>query len=773
MKLSDFYEGLDDISKEILHFLAIFYEKIDEKDLIALIVKMWGGGTSQEKIILLEKRLKELKKTNVLKVSSKWVVLSDTYKNVILYKAVEDEYWRKNAKNVIQTKFPFGGGYYYDLSKPRFVRELRYAFYTGDITLFSDAINKFRYSNLESTTFWEDFYKELSEYVFSAEWLGKMPFEMINQIIYHRIVEIQIGLSAGMPELISVLEELVEMRRGDYNLTAELLYPMLLAGNFTGIRDIIAKLPVRFEKFIYAAIVAEIEGKSQEATPLFEEALKMFRKQIGSKTKFFPGFHLAFYILNGYRTKGISFGEEAANMPAKSYAWGTVEHILEVLILHFSNRKKEAVVRLNELAIKSDFQKFAWFLASAWSSQDVKVSHNVIITLFEQCKKNGLNWLAWELSNILKKQEGNNKETDAFYYRFIKEQGTSTPLIQTIVEPDSWELALMKLEKIAEKITGKENVPVAKATRLTWQMKIDSRFISIEPVEQVFGKNGWSSGKAVALKRLLSGGVKSMTSQDFDVAECIEEQYANSGWYYKTTLGINVDNAMPLLVDHPLLFLDNSSGTPLQLVKAKPSLQISVQQKGYLVTLTKYVYSNEHIGIIKETPTRYAVVKFDAEYRNVLKAFDDNEVLFPLNAKDKLLAVAEKLTTIIDIHSPLLAESENIPEVEADSRLHLHLLPVGEGFQVETLAKPFQSVPPYFKPGDGEGLVVGNPGEVRSKTRRNLKAEKAALKELIQQTEILQLVKPKQGIWNLESTEQCLEMLVQLEPLVREEKNIS
>ncbi len=67
MKLSDYYEGLDDISKEILHFLAIFHEKIDEKDLIALIVKMWGGGTSQEKIVQLEKRLKELKKTNVLK----------------------------------------------------------------------------------------------------------------------------------------------------------------------------------------------------------------------------------------------------------------------------------------------------------------------------------------------------------------------------------------------------------------------------------------------------------------------------------------------------------------------------------------------------------------------------------------------------------------------------------------------------------------------------------------------------------------------------------
>lgn len=769
MKLSDYYEGLDEISKEILHFLAIYHEKIDEKDLIALIVKMWGGGTSQEKISLLEKRLKEIKKTNVVKVSGKWLVLSDTYKNVLLYKAVEDESWRKTARLVINVKYPFGGGYYYDLSKPRFVRELRFSFYTGDVSLYSDCINKFRFQTVESN-FWEDFYKDLSEYVFSSEWLGKMPFEMINLVIFHKNLEIQKGLSGGIKEVIQILKELVLMRHGDYNLKAEMLYPMLLAGDFNGIRGVVAELPVRHEKFLYAAIISEIEGRSSQAAPLFEEALKLYRKKIGSKTKFFPGFSMAFYILNGFRIKGISFVEEAASIPAKSFVWGTVEHTLEVLILHFSNKKREAVSRLNELSIKYDFQKFAWFLASTWTNQDVKVSHHVLITLFEQCKNAGLAWIAWELSAILKKSGAGNKETDTFYERFIKEQGANTPLIQTIVEPENWELALMKLEKIADKISGKESVPVAKTTRLTWQIKIDSRFISIEPVEQVFGKNGWSSGKAVALKRLLSGGVKSMTSQDFAVAECIEEQYANSGWYYKTTLGINVDNAMPLLVDHPLLFLDNSSGTPLQLVKAKPSLQISVQQKGYLVSLTKYTYSNEHIGILKETPTRYVVVKFDSEYRNVLKAFDDHEVLFPLNTKEQLLAVAGKLATIVEIHSPLLAESENIPEVVADSRLHLHLLPVGEGFQAETFVKPFVTVSPYFKPGEGEALVIGNPGDIRSKTRRDFKLEKAALKELLENTEILKSVKSKHGIWNLESAENCLQMLVQLEPLVKEER---
>ena len=140
----------------------------------------------------------------------------------------------------------------------------------------------------------------------------------------------------------------------------------------------------------------------------------------------------------------------------------------------------------------------------------------------------------------------------------------------------------------------------------------------------------------------------------------------------------------------------------------------------------------------------------------------------PEKGAEQLKEAITGLANFIQVQSAF--EDENLPTVQADSRPCVHLLPIGNSFHVEVYVKPFLDIPPYVKPGEGEPYLIAPVKGVRTATNRNLKAEAANLKALRERVEVLKKRRPSSGIWELEDAETCLQLLLELRPLLEAEE---
>ena len=78
---------------------------------------------------------------------------------------------------------------------------------------------------------------------------------------------------------------------------------------------------------------------------------------------------------------------------------------------------------------------------------------------------------------------------------------------------------------VAEKVQGKNDAKTAaiNETRVAWLLNFERK--EIQPVEQKFGKKGWTDGRNIALKRLYERDVKNLTEQDSFVVKTAMKRF--------------------------------------------------------------------------------------------------------------------------------------------------------------------------------------------------------------------------------------------------------
>ena len=170
----------------------------------------------------------------------------------------------------------------------------------------------------------------------------------------------------------------------------------------------------------------------------------------------------------------------------------------------------------------------------------------------------------------------------------------------------------------------------------------------------------------------------------------------------------------------------------------------------------------------KESPTRYLFIEATEQMARIARAFNGKTLSVPLQAEAQLREALSGLARLVPVQSAF--EDENLPTVQADSRICVHLLPIGDGFHVELYVKPFRETPPYVKPGEGEPFLIGLLNGQRTAANRNLEMEKKNRKALREQMPVLKNNRPRGGIWQLEDAETCLQLLLELRPLLEAEE---
>ena len=657
----------------------------------------------------------------------------------------------------------------------RYFRELRFAYYLGNIDEFrSNYFLTIQNSGSLSKYSQKELLQHFLPSVFNLENIDKIPAPIRSFLLSEQLVMTTFGLSATDGYYDYVIHNLDKLPETDRPNLARLAAQIAM---FKGDWGLVGTLSRHFDDLNSAIILGWqtlLKGSATEAVDIFNAGLKALRKVSKNPKEYLVNLAAVFQILAQLKTQDAAYyGKIDTHYKQLNKSNGAYNQVYDALLAVVSllkNEKNAAKRSLQNMMPTSEMNRFFIYLTMFWVDEKL-LPMTTVKTMADRLVKNGYNWLAFEVLTMLNRIEP-SVEKWQIELDILKSKPLSKNIVLDDIEPlidlvpriEEWESALNAL-------LGMTSGPAAKAlakendSRLIWL--VDFENLQIQPKEQVFGKSGWSAGRNVALHRLMRAELNNMTDQDRRISRSVKQYY---GWSGGNEYAIDTDIAIPELVGHPLLFLYRSPQVAVQFIEDKPILRAKEVKEGYELSFSQKI-EGAGWSVVKESPTRYKLLKITESHAQIARAMNGNKLVVPAKGRERLQKVIEGLSNLVTVQSAF-ETTDNLPVVEPDLRTCVHLLPVGDGFHVEFYAKPFAENPPYFKPGVGESLVIADVNGERVQTKRDLKKEKENAEELLETLQILRGVKPEHDTWQLENAEQCLEFLLELQPLVAEEKII-
>ncbi len=542
------------------------------------------------------------------------------------------------------------------------------------------------------------------------------------------------------------------------DLAATLIKLFFYRGEWQQAENIFQYLNSPYSKNAMMGIQLFAKGKTEEALAAFDVSTKLLRKKMGSNNNYLHNTEGIFHVLTRLKLQN-----ETVNRKIDSHLkWidknpsyhSSVFENLKAVRYYLTNDKRQAIVLLRKNKSNSPLFTFFELFCTYWVDED-QVEEVWVKSLLQALEKNGYHWLATEMKALHHAIAPLKGKALAKLEQQQQELGID-PFITTVPKIEDWEIAIKVLLGLGNTTTQSAQ----KDSRLIWL--VDFQRKAVQPKVQTHGKKGWTKGRVISYNRLNRKEVPCLTAQD-------ERLISSISYGYGTSIDLDYAAEWKQLVGHPLLFLMKSPTVAVQLIEQEPRLVARAEKDGFRLSFSHEVTESTGFQLIKESPTRYVFIEVSERIAQIARAFNGKTLRVPQKGNELLKEAITGLAGVVEVESAF--EEENLPTIEADARACVHLLPVGDGFHLEVYAKPFGDMPPYVKIGAGEPTLIASVEGVRTATNRNLKEEKNNLKILRNKVPILKETRPNNGIWELEDTEQCLELLVQLAPLL-EEKSI-
>jgi len=505
-----------------------------------------------------------------------------------------------------------------------------------------------------------------------------------------------------------------------------------------------------------------LKGNNDAAIEIYDNALKQLQTTVRKRKYFFPQVLGLFYLLALIKTAS----PEKINLAKTYIQWmtkneertivGACKTCIYAAIIAQNNlidEAKDLLLNRRHL-LNCDFFALFYELSAYWIDEELantQAKDNK--AHFEKAYEKGFYLSALIHGNILLKSQKNTSIQQKCEQ--LEKQTGIYDITGIIRRKEKWERTLDALVGVAQ---NKTNFSQIVETRLVWVVSLGEHF-SVAPKEQKLNKKGkWSSGKKVSIYRLIDG-LEYMTNHDYKVVQALID--TGSGGYYNYSYDVNTKKALLALVGHPLIFLEDAPNVAIELVRGEPELIVEQESNGYSLQFTENL-KDAGIVITKESPTRYKIIEIKEEHVRISKFLGQEKILVPHHARDKLAKAISGASSLVTVHSSLESKDETIPKVEAHSNIYIHLLPVGHGFKLEIMVKPFAHAPPYFNPGVGGKHVFTEIEGKRVQTTRNLSLEEQNAEKIINSCPSLQQAGDTQWTWLFRDNEECLQVLSEL-----------
>lgn len=425
---------------------------------------------------------------------------------------------------------------------------------------------------------------------------------------------------------------------------------------------------------------------------------------------------------------------------------------------------------------KSVIRNFLGILILSWVDIGRAKSYiDELETIREKASAADYLWIEAEACTLLT-MFGKDIEKNKTRSEKIHQKCSTVTITKIAQQPPPWEKKLRTLKNIGmQSIVERSGIISSKRVtpqRLIWVLEYRKTYqiYTIKPRLQKLSKNKkWTRGRAVALKNLYYNheDMDGLSKQDHEICNrAIKEKTYHNHYYYgrQREYVINSSKALPMLAGHPLVFLENSLETPLELVKSEPELRLQVTKGRIHIFMDHFPTAyNREVLVAKETPSRYKVICFSQAHLKLADYLDKEGLDFPRKAEKLAVDAMASLSPIITVNSDLVAKADNkVKIIQADSTPNVHVMPWQEGIRIEFLVRPFGSRGSYFKPGRGGETVFARMEGEKIQTRRNLDLEKARSQRVIDHCRTLDLLEKVDGQWLIGDPEDALELLLEL-----------
>ena len=607
---------------------------------------------------------------------------------------------------------------------------------------------------------------------FDPDWFDRLAFDI-------RLKTVLAGLRAGVhfletfPGLFDYakrsdfIQSIPESERASYD--SLLLSRMLIAGNVTDAKRYLEDPNgFLFAPFFYGWI-AFLEGKPDAAARYYETGLNTFLTE-GGKTDFLtnsvggifyilthliridtPTFaHLTNIVETGISGKHLTpmmtsvFGAIDALIHVQQYDYGHVQHVL--------SKNQETGYNIDILL---------WSLAEylvTGSLEEPRMAH--LLDLFNRSHPAGMGWIAIECADLLNRIQGPQPNYSQAIDGFHARTGLSPVLFRLLAE-ENWKKRLSALTHVLE--SGNRLAPPVGTLRLIWTVRMAGDTITLIPKEQkCLAPGQWTTGKIVTPGRLITERPEYLTSHDLRLCACIRSIRRP---FKKSGHDFDMDMALPALIGHPLLFLDENPPVRIIMVEGEPEAVVQATDDTITIKIQP-VIQNGRVKIIQDAPTRFRVVKMTDEQARLSRIVSQNGLTIPASARTEVMSAITRMSLYMTVHSNLHGQADMLEELSSDSRPCIRISPFGAGFRIDLSVKPFTTEGPYVKPGIGPDILMREKEGKRIHITRNLKEELAEAHQVIDEIDLLKNANSKNFQWVLKDPHECLLLLTGLQPFL-------
>jgi hypothetical protein len=765
--------------QNVLKCLSVIYEPISRTHLVSSLNQAGFRNDKGSKYVVkdISTVIKNLEKLNLVQSSPQGVRCNPEIVELASRQAVADGSFKKLAHAVrksIAIESLWGDSVWYR-SYERGVREIRIAFYNGQkeeelIRIFM-AVNEQFPEKYSSTNPFE----LILFNPFDKETLLALSPLIIQTFIFPYIEEACLRLQPAA-EYIDFIEEYSTA----HNIEDEMYLstPALYAISCGTMESITTKMESwqTSEMLSYRGWSTFLQGNIEEALHWYRLGLEIRKKETGKRTSSYDNFAGIFYVIALLQSGDNDNFQEALTYLARVkkhknfLSYSICPDLDQTLLLALGQRNKARRLEHSlDYGTYFDFPSvLIAFLTRVWQGEEIdKRRLEALETLQHQAEENGYYWFAKEATAILL---ANNVDTAANRQRYDKLKGKCPlPDLCQIIRPrENWEHVLEALTHLNS--DGNQSA-VPADERLVWLIAFDDELIECEivPRLQKLGKNGnWTKGRAVALSTLCTSvnTLPYLSDQDKNVVGAIQKSNSSSWGYYgnSPTYAFQMSQALPALVDHPLLFWHENPTVQVELVKGSPELHVVKETDSYVVSLSPFIDEGQAFGIIKESPTRLKYIPLTQDYARICNIIGTS-VKVPFQAKDKVLEALSKVARVLTIQSDIGGTSANAQTVTADPRPYVHLLPYSSGLQMEVLCRPLSAGGSYYQPGSGGRNVLAEIEGQQLQTKRDLQLERDNAEIVYTSCPSLIGFESLDNEWLIDEPEKCLELLLELREL--------
>ncbi len=509
----------------------------------------------------------------------------------------------------------------------------------------------------------------------------------------------------------------------------------LLAGQLDECRRSVAAIdPATAARPAWDGVFAFLQDRNGEALDHFRAALKLHRKALGKRKIFLDGMPALFAIMALLRASDPALQAETqaaieASLTTQSSYQGAFFALQALLWLTqgLETKARDLLKRLRAAMPREPLSAACMALAELAVDARLARDHGPETAKRFDAMRDVLPLIGRMHAEVLAEVADKPAPYNAYLAQAVPGIEIAFARLLTIGQP--WERALESLDAFLGDGVAKPEASSAprRAKRLVWFLDPETREIDVAE-QSAKSREGWSDGRAVALKRLHDRDPRLdyLTDQDRTALRSLRKA---AGWYGSDEYEFDTARTIPALVGHPAVFDRRHRSQQLELIAYPLELVVADRRDGFHIGLS-HTAKEATVFLEAETPTRYRVIEFPQRMLGVQEILGSRGLKVPAAARDRVIAMVQRQSPKLPIRAEIDALEQSAAEGEAAPVVQC--MPVEDGLRFTLVVRPFGADGPAFVAGLGARSVLASVGGQQIRVSRDLARELAERSALIE-----------------------------------------